>query len=41
MEPKELLESEVQKNNMNPSQFFTVYHGEIMLVGSDHFDDVD
>ncbi|XP_005101317.1 N-acyl-phosphatidylethanolamine-hydrolyzing phospholipase D [Aplysia californica] len=41
LEPKELLGTEVQNRNMKPSSFFTVKHGEILLVGSDHFDDVD
>lgn len=41
MEPKELLEAEIIKRKMKPSSFFTVCHGETLLVGSDGYYEVD
>ncbi|GFO44927.1 N-acyl-phosphatidylethanolamine-hydrolyzing phospholipase d [Plakobranchus ocellatus] len=41
LEPRELLDSEIQRKKMKPSSFFTVNHGEITLVGADGFDEID
>lgn len=41
LEPKELLEEEIQNRNMKPSSFYTVNHGEVLLVGSDGYNEVD
>ncbi|RUS82132.1 hypothetical protein EGW08_010106 [Elysia chlorotica] len=41
LEPRELLEAEVEKRRMKPNSFFTVSHGEITLVGADGYNDID
>lgn len=41
LEPRALLEAEIEKRKMKPSSFFTVNHGEITVVGADGFNDID
>jgi len=41
LEPQEFLLEELQAKKMKPSSFVTVKHGEIVLIGCDHYDEVD
>ncbi|KAH9489085.1 hypothetical protein Btru_057731 [Bulinus truncatus] len=41
LEPRKMLKAEIEHGNMKVSSFFTVKHGEILVIGSDNMFELD